>query len=54
MADCACAMQELEYLKECEDVWNVLGVLNWLQALVDKSGIVGELGTDGGLITLMC
>jgi translation initiation factor 3 subunit L len=29
-------------------VWNVLDVLNVLQALIDKSGIVSELERDGG------
>lgn len=29
-------------------VWNVLEVLNVLQALVDKSGIIAELEADGG------
>lgn len=29
-------------------VWNVSEVLNVLQALVDKSGIVAELESDGG------
>lgn len=29
-------------------VWNVLEVLNVLQALVDKSGITTELEADGG------
>jgi len=29
-------------------VWNIMDVLNVLQALVDKSGIVGELERDGG------
>lgn len=40
--------EELELLKKCDKVWNVLEVLNILQALVDKSGIVQELETDGG------
>lgn len=31
-----------------DKVWNVLEVLNVLQALVDKSGIVAELEADGG------
>lgn len=29
-------------------VWNVIDVTNYLQALVDKSGIVAELKADGG------
>jgi translation initiation factor 3 subunit L len=29
-------------------VWNALEVLNVLQALVDKSGIIAELTADGG------
>lgn len=32
----------------CIQVWNILDVLNVLQALVDKSGIVAELEADGG------
>lgn len=40
--------EELELLKKCDKVWNVLEVLNVLQALVDKSGIVAELEGDGG------
>jgi translation initiation factor 3 subunit L len=35
--------EELELLKRCDQVWNVLGVLNYLQALIDKSGIVETL-----------
>eukprot|EP00873_Tetraselmis_striata_P026748 jgi/Tetstr1/447012/TSEL_034470.t1 len=40
--------QELEALKGCDNVWNVIDVTNYLQALVDKSGIVAELKADGG------
>jgi translation initiation factor 3 subunit L len=29
-------------------VWNILDVLNVLQALIDKSGIIAELERDGG------
>ncbi len=32
----------------CVQVWNIVEVLNILQALVDKSGIVAELEGDGG------
>lgn len=36
--------EEVELLKSCgEKVWSVLGVVNFLQALVDKSGIVAIL-----------
>lgn len=35
--------EELELLKRCDQVWNVLGVLNYLQALIDKSDIVNTL-----------
>jgi len=31
--------EELALLKDCDQVWNVVGVLNYLQALVDKSEI---------------
>ncbi|GLC72487.1 hypothetical protein PLESTF_001252900 [Pleodorina starrii] len=42
--------EEIENLKKCEvkKVWNTIEVLNILQALVDKSGIVAELEGDGG------
>ncbi|GFH09297.1 eukaryotic translation initiation factor 3 subunit L, partial [Haematococcus lacustris] len=40
--------EELELLKECGKVWTVLEVLNVLQALVDKSGIIAELEADDG------
>mmetsp|Transcript_19202 Transcript_19202/g.53747 ORF Transcript_19202/g.53747 Transcript_19202/m.53747 type:complete len:518 (-) Transcript_19202:405-1958(-) len=40
--------EELELLKQCDKVWNVLEVLNVLQALVDKSGIIADLEGDGG------
>ena len=40
--------EELDLLRQCDKVWNVLEVLNVLQALVDKSGIIAELETDGG------
>ena len=39
--------QELATLRAADDVWSVLGVLNYLQALVDKSGIVAELSSPG-------
>ena len=39
--------EELATLRASDDVWSVLGVLNYLQALVDKSGIVAELSTPG-------
>lgn len=32
--------QELAFLRECDEVWNVYGVLNYLQALVEKSVII--------------
>lgn len=35
--------EELELLKRCDQVWNVLGVLNYLQALHDKSNIDATL-----------
>jgi len=40
--------EELEVVKTCEEVWNVVDVLNYLQALVEKSGVVAELEADGG------
>ncbi|BDA50611.1 Eukaryotic translation initiation factor 3 subunit L [Coccomyxa sp. Obi] len=41
--------EELETLRNCDRVWSILSVLNYLQALVDKSGIVAELSTPGGM-----
>lgn len=35
-------------------MWNILDVLNVLQALVDKSGIVAELERDGGAELAAC
>lgn len=35
-------------------VWNILDVLNVLQALVDKSGVVAELEHDGGAELMAC
>jgi len=35
--------EELEMLKRCDQVWNVLGVLNYLQALITKSDIDNTL-----------
>ena len=38
---------ELELLKKCDGVWDLQGVLHYLQGLIDKSGVVRELSTDG-------
>jgi translation initiation factor 3 subunit L len=38
--------EELALLKDCDQVWNVVGVLNYLQALVDKSEICGVLEAE--------
>eukprot|EP00878_Enallax_costatus_P013369 GHUV01013977.1.p1 GENE.GHUV01013977.1~~GHUV01013977.1.p1 ORF type:complete len:491 (+),score=162.12 GHUV01013977.1:606-2078(+) len=46
--------EEIELLKKCDKVWNILDVLNVLQALVDKSGIVAELEADGGAELMAC
>lgn len=40
--------EDFEILKQCDKVWNVVEVLNILQALVDKSGVIAELQSDGG------
>eukprot|EP00252_Welwitschia_mirabilis_P004000 TRINITY_DN1412_c0_g1_i1.p1 TRINITY_DN1412_c0_g1~~TRINITY_DN1412_c0_g1_i1.p1 ORF type:complete len:528 (+),score=66.80 TRINITY_DN1412_c0_g1_i1:200-1783(+) len=32
--------QELQILQECDEVWNIYSVLNFLQALVEKSAII--------------
>ncbi|KAK9824526.1 hypothetical protein WJX72_011098 [[Myrmecia] bisecta] len=44
------APEELQMLRKCASagVWDVLSVLNYLQALIDKSGVVKELSTEGG------
>ena len=39
--------EELESLRSCDQVWSILSVLNYLQALADKSGIAKELSTAG-------
>ena len=39
--------EEIELLRQCDKVWALLDVLNVLQALVDKSGIVAALEADG-------
>lgn len=38
---------ELELLKKCDGVWDLQGVLHYLQGLIDKSGLVRELASDG-------
>lgn len=38
--------EELELLKQCDQVWSVLGVCNYLQALIDKSGIEQVLADE--------
>jgi translation initiation factor 3 subunit L len=43
---------EVNQLRAAEEVWNVLGVLNYLQALVGKSAIVEELAAPGGAARL--
>lgn len=37
---------ELELLKKCDGVWDLQGVLHYLQGLIDKSGVVRELASD--------
>lgn len=39
--------EELAQLRECGQVWDIGTVLNYLQAFVDKSGIVAELSSSG-------
>ena len=39
--------EEIEALRSCDNVWSILSVLNYLQALADKSGITEELSTAG-------
>eukprot|EP00850_Spirogloea_muscicola_P021247 SM000242S08483 [mRNA] locus=s242:164261:167142:+ [translate_table: standard] len=39
---------ELLLLREADQVWNVFGVLNYLQALIDKSDIVQILDSERG------
>ena len=38
---------ELELLKKCDGVWDLQGVLHYLQGLIDKSNILRELSSDG-------
>lgn len=38
--------EEIAGLKQCGNVWNVYGVLNYLHALVHKSGILATLDDD--------
>ncbi|CAL5229382.1 g12696 [Coccomyxa viridis] len=40
--------EEMEALRSCDNVWSILSVLNYLQALADKSGITEELSTAAG------
>jgi len=40
--------EELAMLRKCDNVWSTNSVLNYLQALVDKSGIVAQLSSAGG------
>ena len=44
--------EEIEALRSCDNVWSILSVLNYLQALADKSGIAEELSTAGESPTL--
>ena len=41
------SQEELALLRKCDNIWNTSSVLNYLQALVDKSKIVEELTTEG-------
>ncbi len=41
------SQEELALLRKCDNIWNTSSVLNYLQALVDKSKIVAELTTEG-------
>ena len=43
------SQDELSLLRKCDNIWNTSSVLNYLQALVDKSKIVAELNTQGEL-----
>lgn len=40
---------EMRALSEAESVWPVVGVLNYLQALLDKSHIIHALDEPGDL-----
>lgn len=44
--------EEIELLRQCDKVWALLDVLNVLQALVDKSGIVAAIEADNGTALL--
>lgn len=37
------SQDELNLLRKCDNIWNTSSVLNYLQALIDKSKIVSEL-----------
>ena len=41
---------EIEALRGCGRVWAISSVLNYLQALVDKSGICAELAAPGACV----
>ena len=41
------SQEELALLRKCDNIWNTSSVLNYLQAMVDKSGIVAELSAPG-------
>lgn len=43
------SQDELALLRKCDNIWNTSSVLNYLQALVDKSSIVSELSASGTL-----
>ena len=45
--DAARGGEELAALRQCERVWSVLSVLNYLRFLADKSGIAAELAAPG-------
>ena len=34
-------------MPKCENAWNILSVLNYLQAMIDNSGIIKELSAPG-------
>ena len=41
------SQEELALLRKCDNIWNTSSVLNYLQAMVDKAGIVLELSAPG-------
>ena len=46
--------EDIEIMRSATGAWAVLSVLNYLQALVDKSGIATELASNGASLAGPC